>query len=126
MLRGNILFFGFCFTVLSFSLYSATVRLQNESLYSLTAKIYGADGSLIGEALIPKQETVVWSDVEGMREAKKKAPSRSKTPFRVHWYCMGGELFCLSEQVMNGSFVSTSQGIGGKTCSQETKEPSSP
>lgn len=131
-----------------FFLEATSLRLHNETNYSLRATVLGADGSLLADLSLSPQEMVTWNDSMGSREGAMKnspagfqrksqsdskidkegvplqGPSRSITPMTVHWYCNDGENFCVSEHLTSGSLARTSQCVGQKVCKvkKESKE----
>lgn len=109
------------FLLLASLVHSATVRLENDTAYPLKAVVQGADGSTLCDVLLNPQETKTWSD-SGDFSAKKKPPSKSVTPFTVHWYCKSGESFSISDHISTGSLVRAMDGIGSKTYPSKKEE----
>ncbi|MBS0628020.1 MAG: hypothetical protein JSS09_07405 [Verrucomicrobia bacterium] len=100
---------------------AASLRLENNSAYPLRAVIQGADGSVLSELSFEPQENKNWSDSNSLA-IKKKSPSKSVTPFTVHWYCKGGESFSISDHVSTGAFVRAKDGVGANVCSDTKKD----
>jgi len=112
-----VLFFLF-FSVLQ----ASTLRLENDSPFSLVALVKAADGTLLSQEKIERYTTKTW-DENGVNIGQRKKPSkRSITPFTVVWQCLCGERFSLCEQVATGSVVRATQGMGTKGCKAENKE----
>ncbi len=114
---GKIAVFLFCVTCIQ----AASLRLENNSAYPLRAVIQGADGSILSELSLEPQENKTWNDSNNLA-VKKKSPSKSVTPFTVHWYCKGGESFSISDHVSTGAFVRAKDGVGAKVCTETKKE----
>ena len=111
-------------------LQAASVRLLNDSSYTLKAVIKGADGSFLGEALLAPQEYSNWNDTPPrMNKTQPKLGSKnvdiSQTPFTVIWYCMDGSDFSISDNIATGSYIKALHGSGKKTCGQGVKQKDS-
>ena len=114
ILFGCIFLGSFC------SLEALSLRFQNQTAHSLTAEILGANGSLLGEVIVPSQKTVSWSDTSF---PVKASSAKSVTPLTVHWFDNDGELFHISDHVMTGALLQTNHCMG-KKANRTNKEPS--
>jgi hypothetical protein len=113
------------FGILAFStvlLQATSVRLQNDSLYTLKASIHSADGSALDEVDVAPGGTVVWDDSQGDWESRRV--QKSKTPLTIYWYCQEGEAFGISDHVSSGALVKSSHANGRKTCRKVKEEAS--
>ena len=131
LLRRSMLYFLLGFFCLFFiQVEAASVRLYNDTSYSLKAIIRGADGSQLGEAVLSPQTYYNWSDApsKAPKEQPKANPSKSntsRTPYTVIWYCMDGSDFSMADNVATGAFTTALHGSGKKTCGSPTP-PASP
>ncbi len=118
----KFIYFGFLFCLTSsFYLEAVSLRLENQSLHDLTAEIHAADGSIIGNQLVPPGQIVQWSEEKSRGSYPAQGPSVSLVPMTVRWYCGDGELFCTSASEVSGARVRTSACAGTKVC-KEKKE----
>ena len=120
MLRAML---GFLFAISALD--AASIRLQNDSICPLKAVIHGADGTLLNEVIVKPQGSSTWADSTNPLQKKnspKQGPTKSRTPFVVSWYCLDGEVFCISDNVSSGALVTTGSGVGKKSCSSAKKE----
>jgi len=102
------------------SLYGASLRLQNETACPLRALVQSADGSALGDVIVPPQDIQVW---ETGTLHKHLTANKSLTPFSVTWLCMDGELFGVQEQISTGALASTKQCSGKKNCKKVEESP---
>jgi len=118
----NYIFLGFLFFLVSaFSLEAVSLRLENETTNPLTARIYAADGSVLGEELVPPRQMIQWSEGRDRAGYPPQGPSVPVVPMKVHWFCSDGEVFCISASQASGARVRTSACSGAKHC-KEKKE----
>ena len=113
------------FLLISPALHAASIRLQNDSICPLKAVIHGADGTLLNEVVVKPQGSTTWSDSTNplnKNNSPKQGPVKSRTPFVVSWYCLDGEIFCVSDNVSSGALVTTGSGVGKKSCTSPKKE----
>lgn len=113
------------FLLVSPMLQAASIRLQNDSICPLKAVIHGADGTVLNEVVVKPQGSTTWSDSTNplqKNNSPKQGPTRSRTPFIVSWYCLDGEIFCISDNVSTGALVRTGNGVGKKSCSSSKQE----
>lgn len=110
------------------SLFANSLKLKNDSPYTLRASIRGADNTFLGEVILSAQHSMTWTDVYG-RSGYYGAPNAqmqegyaSKTPYTVIWYCMDGNDFSISRTVATGSLVNAQSGDGKRTCSATKPE----
>lgn len=102
-----------------FTLQASSIRLQNTAPCSLKAIIYGADGRLLSEISVQAQGSLTWNDSSNFIQKENipsQGPSKSRTPYIVHWVCPDGEIFSVSENVSTGALIVAGQGSGKKNC----------
>jgi hypothetical protein len=104
-----------------FSLFSSSLRLENDAHYPLKATIQAANGCLMGELIVSPQEVRIWDDSQGIPKHVQN-PGKSITPLTVNWYCMEGTLFSTSDNVCTGALVKAKGGVGNKTCDPKKEE----
>jgi hypothetical protein len=115
---------------LPLALCAGTVRLTNNSPYELMAVIQGNDGRELARITIQPTKGTVWTDTFGYYGNSGGANSnvneayRSQTPYTVLWYCKGGTVYGVNDNVATGA-VATSQGSIGPRMCQATKRGSS-
>ena len=105
-----------------------SLKLKNDSPYTLRVAIRGGDNSFLGEVILSAQHSMNWTDVFG-RSGYYGAPNAqmqegytSKTPYTVIWYCMDGNDYSICPQVATGSLVTASGCQGKRTCSATKPE----
>ncbi len=114
-MKSMKVFFLLFFASLLFSEASAgSIKLLNDSAYQLRARIQSADGSYLGEMVLGSNETASWNGSSG----EISYYGQSQTPYRVNWYCLGGEdsIFSVNESVNSGSTVTAMGGTGARSC----------
>lgn len=113
---------------------ATSLKLKNDSPYTLRAVIRGSDNSYMGELVLNSQHAMTWTDVYGYSANYQQGSNaglnngtKSKTPYTVIWYCLDGGDYSLCSNVATGSFV-TAQACDGKRSCQAKKEvyPSQP
>ncbi len=109
------------FLITTFCLEAVSLRLENETIYPLVAKIYAAEGSLIGEEVVNPREIVQWSDAKERNRFPPQGPSTPLVPMKVHWFCSNGDAYCISDSEASGARVRTSACAGNKFCKEEKK-----
>ncbi len=110
--------------------FAGSVHLVNDTPYTLRAEVRGAEGSFLGEVVLKPEHSIRWSDSYGQvgsfgkGSAFREYPSRSLTPYQVHWKCLSGADFSICTTVATGATVSARTCDGRKMCNpDETKEP---
>lgn len=73
---------------LQICLEAATVMLYNDSSYPLIAKIYDAQGTLVGALALAPGDTKGWDYAQNSFSAQHNTPY---TPYTVRWYCNTGD-----------------------------------
>ena len=101
---------------------AVSLRLENETTTPLTARVYAADGTLIGEELVQPRSLVQWSEESGRPGYPPQGPSVSLVPMKVKWFCPDGEVYCLSTDEASGARVRTSACYGARDCRDPKKE----
>lgn len=108
--------------------YAGSVRMINNSPYTLRAVVRGSDGSYLNETIIQSQKETVWTDSYGEFGSYGGANSsvndnyRSKTPYTVLWYCMGGSPYGVCDTVGTGAVVLSQGCSGNRMCPTKKKE----
>jgi hypothetical protein len=103
LLLGSFLFssiFSFC----------ATVRLINDSPFTLASTILSATGNVMGRYTLKPQEQVSWEN------SNINVDKNSQSPFTVIFYCQTGEVFGTMSNVSTGAMVAASSSSGPKFC----------
>jgi len=127
----NVLFFGALLSIPLF-LHAGTVRLMNDSQFPLTAVIYAADGTQLGETVVSPEQTMDWSTEEfstegdqfqhfGTPSLEEQDATYSQTPYTVTWSCSDGTQFSICQDVATGATV-TAQGCGGSHYCKKPKK----
>jgi hypothetical protein len=116
----NYICLGFLsFLSAAFSLEAVSLRLENETTQPLTARIFAADGTVLGEELVPARQMIQWSEGRNRAGYPAQGPSTSIVPLKVYWYCESGEVFCMSTDEASGARVRTSACSGTKHCTEK-------
>jgi hypothetical protein len=102
--------------------YAGTVRLANDSIFKLRAVIRAADGSYLGETVVPPLSTMSWNDYWG----GVGYYNQSRTPYTVIWYCSDGEGFSVCLAVPTGGTVTALSCDGTKACKSGKKSDHPP
>jgi hypothetical protein len=117
----------FC-VIFPFVLQAGTVRLINNSPYTLRAVIRGSDGSYLGEVIVQAQRETVWTDTYsqfgtyGGANGNLNENYRSVTPYTVLWYCMDGGDYAVCDIVATGALVMSQSCMGARMCKAQKKE----
>ena len=108
---------------MSGGLFAGSLKLINDSPFKLRVEIWGNDDSKIGELVIEKNTFQYWSDVFGEQGYQgsfsdiNKNYSKSRTPYRVAWFCMNGkEYSTCGQSFTEGGGVVTSGEVTARTC----------
>jgi hypothetical protein len=126
-------FRGWFFLVLGcvfcpYFLFAGSVRLVNNSPYSLRAVVRGADGSFLGEVIVRSQKETMWTDSYGNygsyggADARENQNYRSRTPYTVLWYCLTGADYAVCDNVASGAMVTAQSCMGTRMCKPDKKE----
>lgn len=113
------------------SAHAGTVRMLNDTAYTLRAVIRGADGSYLGELVLSAQSSNTWTDSfshlghNDEANTYEKGATRSQTPYTVLWYCMDGSDFSVCDNVGTGSYITAQQCPGKRSCKPAPKKPGS-
>ncbi len=110
--------------LLCFPLFAQTLRLYNDSSFSLHVTIYSFDGTRLETLNLGPQVTLVW---ELGYAGFARSPAMTTTPFAVSFFCDTGELFGSWPSVPTGALVnamgSTQGPKGCKIKKPKTDEP---
>jgi hypothetical protein len=105
-----------------------SLKLKNDSPYTLRVVIRGGDNSFLSELVLNTQHSITWTDVYG-RSGYYGAPNsqmqegyKSKTPYTLIWYCMDGSDYSMCTNIATGSFVTAQRCQGRCTCSAKKPE----
>ncbi len=99
-----------CFLTIPLGLFADSVKLLNDSAYTLKAIIYDANGTLLGEFILNPRDASEWSnDFQNFGTGGVPEP---QLPYTVNWSCMSGGAYGFCNNVAGGSLV-TAQGCGG-------------
>lgn len=101
------------------SVFGGSVYLVNDSAYTLRATIRAADGSQLGQVLLPAQKSQTWADDY---QTSGPNPSRSLTPYTVVWTCPSGDEFSVCPGVITGSGVTALSCSGTRYCKPPKKK----
>ena len=108
--------FFLVFIAISFPMFAGTVNLMNDASVPLTARIIGADGSMLGEVDVPPRSRKTWSG--GWAGGKE-----SLTPYTVRWMCtVAGTEYSVCESVSSGATISPQICPGPKTCPEPKQD----
>ena len=90
---------------------------MNDSNTYLFLRLFGADGSLLTETSLAPQGTNIYSDEYAPAGSN---PTRSLTPYVVHWYCQdGGVDYSVCTDVSDGALVTAQSCSGARQCPQK-------
>jgi hypothetical protein len=115
-------FLGILFTVFMCfqgACFANSVNLFNDSVYTLKAIIYDANGRLLGEFILNARDAATWSDDQD--NFGTEIENASQTPYSVNWQCMGGTAYGTCSDVAAGAVV-TAQGCSGSQQCQQQKQ----
>ncbi len=100
---------------------AGSLHLFNDSPNYLMAKIFAADGTLLGETVMAPQTWNDWSDDK--YKATIPDPKFSLTPYLVHWYCADGGDYSLCSGLGTGATVTAQTCIGTRQCKKPPVDP---
>lgn len=116
------------FTVAIFALLcskalAGAVTLVNDSANQLRAVIRAADGTYVGEVVVPAMQTMKWNDYTG-GVGNIQYPTASQTPYTVAWFCMTGDgtPFSICTNVGSGQTVTSTSCDGLRQCQPNKKQ----
>ncbi len=118
--------------LLPFCLHAGSVRMINNSPYTLRTVIRGADGTYLSEIVIHSQKESTWTDTYGQygtsggANAEVNQNYRSRTPYTVLWYCMEGSTYAVCDMVSTGAVVLAQGCIGSRMCAPKKREGGTP
>ena len=121
---GSKVFWGiFAAVVVAFHAvsFANSVDLYNDSIYTLKATIYDANGSLLGEFILNPRDASQWSDNQLNFGSENSA--FSQTPYTVNWTCMGGSPSGMCCDVAAGALVTALSCGGIQQCQQQQQVP---
>ncbi len=97
--------------------FANSINLFNDSEYKLTATIYDANGTLMGEFVLNPRDAIDWSDDQ--YNFGSQTQYISQVPYTVNWTCMAGNAYGSCDNISPGSIV-TAQSCGGvQECDQQ-------
>lgn len=107
------------FTMILFQSFSFanSVKLFNDSVYTLKATMYDAGGKVLGQFILNPRDATEWSDDQ--MNFGSQMQDASQTPYTVSWFCMAGSPYGSCNNVAAGAVV-TAQSCGGvQQCPQQ-------
>jgi hypothetical protein len=115
------------FILLCSQVFAGSVTLVNDSANQLRAVIRAADGTYIGEVVVPARQTMQWNDYTG-GVGNIQYPSASQTPYTVAWFCMTGDgtPFSICTNVNSGQTITALTCDGLRQCQPNPKQPYPP
>lgn len=111
------------------SLHAGSVRMYNNSPYTLRAVVRGADGTYLGEVVIHPQQWSTWTDTYshigkfGQGNMQNELITRSQTPYTILWYCMEGGDYATCSNTATGSIIIAQNCDGTKICHPKEQAP---
>jgi len=106
-----------CFQGIGFA---NSVNLFNDSVYTLKAVIYDANGTLLGEFILNPRDAATWSDDQD--NFGTEIENASQTPYSVVWKCMGGAGYGTCGNVAAGAVVTAQSCGGSQQCQQQQQQ----
>ncbi len=101
--------------------FANSVSLFNDSIYTLNATLYDANGTLLGEFILNPRDASEWSDDQ--MNFGTESQYASQTPYTVNWTCMSGGSYGSCSNVAAGAVV-TAQSCGGvQQCPKQQQTP---
>ena len=110
-------------------LQAGSVRMYNDSPYTLRAVVRGADGTYLGEVVIHPQQFNTWTDTYshigkfGQGNLPNEIITRSQTPYTILWYCMDGGDYAACPNTPTGMIVIAQNCDGAKICRPKDEAP---
>jgi hypothetical protein len=112
----KLLFLAFFFFVAS-KVFAGTLVLFNDSPYELTAIVYSANGTFLGQLIIQPGMQANWVERVSPTPLKiPNTPSVSQTPYTVVWRCSHGESYSMCNDVSTGANVRATICPGNHFC----------
>jgi hypothetical protein len=98
------------------TVWSASIRLMNDSSFKLRAVVRSADGTLLGEMMINAGQSMNWNEPLGTKGYGMDKATKSQTPYSVAWYCLDGGDFAFCLNAPSGGTVAVNSCDGLRTC----------
>jgi len=114
---GSLLAIFICFQGVSFA---NSINLFNDSVYTLNAVIYDANGTLLGEFVLNARDGATWSDDQ--ENFGTEIENASQTPYSVNWTCMGGTAYGSCSDVAAGALVTAQSCGGSQQCQKQMQQ----
>ena len=99
--------------------FANSVKLFNDSVYTLKATIYDAGGEVLGQFILNPRDATEWSD--DLMNFGSQMQSASQTPYTVSWFCLAGTSYGTCNNVAAGAVV-TAQSCGGVQQCEEQQQ----
>ena len=99
-----------------------SIRLFNDSPYSLKAVIYGVDGTMAGEVVLNARDASVWTN-EYNEFGTDNDMAPSEAPYTVNWYCMNGDAYGVCDNIGAGATVLAQGCQGAQECKGGGQSP---
>ena len=100
-----VFFLFFCSAI-----HAASLQINNDSSYNLTATIYSARGEYLAELSLPPRNSSQW------RDSYHNASDWTAGPYTVVFTCENGEEFGRVKRVNDGFSVYARHSIGPRYC----------
>lgn len=102
----------FLFFILVFfsGLHAASLQINNDSSYELTATVYSARGEFLAELTLPPSNSTQW------RDSSQNASDWTAGPYSVVFTCPNGDEYGRVRRVNDGFSVYARHSIGPRYC----------
>ena len=103
--------------ILGSTLYGGSIRIINDTTYTLTAHIHSADGSNKGAITLSPQTISMWQDAIG------GSYTWSQTPYRVTFYCTkSSNQYGVIDDISQAATIRASMASGPRICKEPKKD----
>ncbi|MEL7431016.1 MAG: hypothetical protein AAGI90_00600 [Chlamydiota bacterium] len=128
--QNYALFLGISTLFFTNALFGATIFLENDSPFVLTAVVHSNSGLFLGQETLPPAGNSRESERKATKLSIPNNYSQSVTPYTVVWKCPNGEYFSICRNVNSGDYVQATLCPGSYSCngkrSKEQNRSSSP
>jgi hypothetical protein len=98
------------------SVWAGSVRLVNDTKYTLRAVIQGSKGDTLGELIVKAGQTSGWTDNYGYTGFSKTPEPEAQTPYTITWLCPEGKTFSTCYNIPSGTIAIATNGDGNHSC----------